>query len=50
MANVFFDPGDQRAAKVGDLFTRIAATMGPVLLGMQFGSAAGHLAQRALGQ
>ena len=24
--------------------------MGPVLLGLQFGSAAGHLAQRALGQ
>ena len=33
-----------------DLLGQLASTMGPVLLGMQFGSAAGHLAQRALGQ
>lgn len=33
-----------------ELLGRFAGTMGPVLLGMQFGSAAGHLAQRALGQ
>jgi putative hydrolase len=32
------------------LLGRFYMTMGPVLLGMQFGSAAGHLAQRALGQ
>jgi putative hydrolase len=35
---------------LGDLLGRFATTMGPVLLGMQFGSAAGHLAQRALGR
>jgi len=35
---------------LGELLGRFAVTMGPVLLGMQFGSAAGHLAQRALGQ
>jgi putative hydrolase len=33
-----------------ELLGRFATTMGPVLMGMQFGSAAGHLAQRALGQ
>ncbi|HVC13538.1 MAG TPA: zinc-dependent metalloprotease [Acidimicrobiales bacterium] len=32
------------------LFARFASTLGPVLVGMQFGSAAGHLAQRTLGQ
>jgi putative hydrolase len=35
---------------LGDLLGRFASTMGPVLVGMQFGSAAGHLAQRALGR
>ncbi len=35
---------------LGALLGRFAATMGPVLLGMQFGSAAGHLARRGLGQ
>jgi putative hydrolase len=35
---------------LGDLLGRFASTMGPVLLGMQFGSAAGHLARRALGR
>jgi putative hydrolase len=33
-----------------ELLEKFASTLGPVLLGMQFGSAAGHLAQRALGQ
>ena len=33
-----------------EILGRFAATMGPMLLGLQFGSAAGHLAQRALGQ
>jgi len=44
--------GDDLAGGAGlqDLLGRFAATMGPVLLGLQFGSAAGHLAQRALGQ
>jgi len=32
------------------LLARFANTLGPVLVGMQFGSAAGHLAQRSLGQ
>lgn len=35
---------------VEELLGRFATTLGPVLVGMQFGSAAGHLAQRALGQ
>lgn len=35
---------------VDELLARFATTLGPVLVGMQFGSAAGHLAQRALGQ
>lgn len=38
------DPG------AATLFARMATTLGPVLLGLQFGSAAGHLAQRTLGQ
>jgi putative hydrolase len=32
------------------LLGQFAVTLGPVLLGMQFGSAAGHLARRAFGQ
>ena len=32
------------------LLTQFAQTLGPVFLGMQFGSAAGHLARRAFGQ
>ena len=35
---------------LGELLGRFATTMGPVFLGMQFGSAAGHLARRALGR
>jgi putative hydrolase len=42
--------GDEEGAGLQELLGRFALTMGPVLLGMQFGSAAGHLAQRALGQ
>jgi putative hydrolase len=35
---------------VDELLAQFATTLGPVLVGMQFGSAAGHLAQRVLGQ
>ncbi|MGH9089866.1 MAG: zinc-dependent metalloprotease, partial [Acidimicrobiales bacterium] len=42
--------GDEDLGSLGELLGRFATTMGPVLLGMQFGSAAGHLAQRALGR
>ncbi|MGH8982187.1 MAG: zinc-dependent metalloprotease [Acidimicrobiales bacterium] len=38
------------AGGMEELLGKFASTLGPVLLGMQFGSAAGHLAQRALGQ
>jgi putative hydrolase len=38
------------AGALQDLLGRFALTMGPVLLGMQLGSAAGHLAKRAMGQ
>lgn len=41
---------EDAAGGLEELLGRFAGTMGPVLLGMQFGSAAGHLAQRALGQ
>lgn len=44
------DPDGNELAGLGELMSRFATTMGPVLLGMQFGSAAGHLAQRALGR
>lgn len=43
----FEDPGP---GDVEALLARFATTLGPVLMGLQFGSAAGHLAQRALGQ
>ena len=42
----------QLASEDGEMpamFGQLAATLGPMLLGMQFGSAAGHLAERALG-
>lgn len=42
--------GEQEAGGIADLLGQFAATMGPVLVGLQFGSAVGHLAQRALGQ
>ncbi len=35
---------------MGALLGQFALTLGPVFLGMQFGSAAGHLARRAFGQ
>jgi putative hydrolase len=41
--------GDESAG-LGGLLSQFALTLGPVLLGMQFGSAAGHLARRAFGQ
>jgi putative hydrolase len=42
------NPAD--AAGLGGLLGQFALTLGPVFLGMQFGSAAGHLARRAFGQ
>jgi len=43
--------GDQSTgAGFQELLGRVAATMGPVIVGLQFGSATGHLARRALGQ
>jgi putative hydrolase len=38
------------ASGIGGLLSQFAVTLGPVFLGMQFGSAAGHLARRAFGQ
>jgi putative hydrolase len=35
---------------LGPLLNQFASTMGPILVGLQFGSAAGHLARQALGQ
>jgi putative hydrolase len=42
------DPDD--SAGLSGLLGQFALTLGPVFLGMQFGSAAGHLARRAFGQ
>lgn len=44
-----FDTGEL-GTSLQELIGRLSATMGPVMLGLQFGSAVGHLAQRALGQ
>jgi putative hydrolase len=41
---------DDPSGGLGGLLSQFALTLGPVLLGMQFGSAAGHLAQRSFGQ
>jgi putative hydrolase len=41
---------DDASGGLGGLLSQFALTLGPVLLGMQFGSAAGHLARRAFGQ
>jgi putative hydrolase len=41
---------DDISGGLGGLLSQFAITLGPVLLGMQFGSAAGHLARRAFGQ
>ena len=40
----------RRAGGLNGLLGQFALTLGPVFLGMQFGSAAGHLARRAFGQ
>jgi putative hydrolase len=40
----------EMAGGLGPLLGQFAQTLGPVFLGMQFGSAAGHLARRAFGQ
>jgi putative hydrolase len=42
--------GDEFGEGLGALLGQFASTMGPIMLGMQFGSAAGHLARQALGQ
>jgi len=42
--------GNDPTGGLGGLLGQFAVTLGPVLLGMQFGSAAGHLARRAFGQ
>jgi|SRR5271166_689406 len=44
------DDEESGADGLGEILGQFNATMGPVLIGLQFGSAAGHLAQRALGQ
>jgi putative hydrolase len=41
---------DDASESIGGLLSQFALALGPVLLGMQFGSAAGHLARRAFGQ
>jgi putative hydrolase len=43
-------PGLSEDDGLSGLIGQFAKTLGPVFLGMQFGSAAGHLAQRAFGQ
>ncbi len=44
--------GDEDPGPTGSqaLLGQFASTMGPIMLGLQFGSAAGHLARQALGQ
>jgi putative hydrolase len=42
--------GDEGGAGMQGLLDQFAVTMGPVLFGMQLGSAAGHLAKRTMGQ
>lgn len=45
------EEGEEGSAEgLQELLGRFAVTMGPVLMGLQFGSTAGHLARRALGQ
>jgi len=41
---------DEVADGLQALLGQFASTMGPIILGLQFGSAAGHLARQALGQ
>lgn len=49
-ASLDLDPLDDPTEGLGGLLSQFALTLGPVLLGMQFGSAAGHLARTAFGQ
>jgi putative hydrolase len=49
-ASMELDALDDPSGGLGGLLSQFALTLGPVLLGMQFGSAAGHLARRAFGQ
>jgi len=42
--------GPDASTGLSGLLSQFALTLGPVFLGMQFGSAAGHLARRAFGQ
>jgi putative hydrolase len=48
--NMDLSLADDSSEGLGALLGQFALTLGPVLLGMQFGSAAGHLARRAFGQ
>lgn len=48
LPDLLADPEGDPSGLMG-LLSRFATAMGPVMLGMQFGSAAGHLAQRAMG-
>jgi putative hydrolase len=41
---------DDPSGGIAGFLSQFAVTLGPILLGMQFGSAAGHLARRAFGQ
>ncbi|MGH8997157.1 MAG: zinc-dependent metalloprotease [Acidimicrobiales bacterium] len=54
MADLPAPPAQPGGEEVPDglqaLLGQFASTMGPIMLGMQFGSAAGHLARHALGQ
>ena len=42
--------GEELPDGLGALLGQFASTMGPIMLGLQVGSAAGHLARQALGQ
>jgi putative hydrolase len=45
------DPGDDPGTEdPGEILGRFAATLGPLMAGLQFGSTLGHLSRRALGQ
>jgi putative hydrolase len=48
--SLHLDTFDDPSGGLAGLLSQFALTLGPVLLGMQFGSAAGHLARRAFGQ
>ncbi len=44
------DEGLGAGPDLAQMLGRLSSTMGPIMLGMQFGASIGHLAQRALGQ